>query len=505
MENPFLEGHRRAARPPATILVIFGATGDLTRRKLLPALYDLAADDYLPSDFIVVGAARTRLTDDEFRKKILEGVQRHARREVREEVWQSFASKVYYQPVDAGLQEDFTKLSQRMESLTGGRISAFNYLYYCATASDTFAPIAANLRRAGLICPEPLPEKRTPLIIEKPFGSDLKSAQRLNIMLRNELSESHIYRIDHYLGKDTVQNILALRFANGIFEPLWNRSHINSIQITVAESVGLERRAPYFDQTGMLRDVVQNHLLQMLALICSEPPVSLKDPDSMRDEKVKVLRSLKRPAEADVVSEVVRGQYGSGYILGRPVRGYREEENVPPDSTTETYAAMRLEVDNWRWAGVPIFVRAGKRLPKRITEIAIFFKEAPGFLFPDGARSNVLAIQVQPDEGISLRVGAKAPGMHMHVRDVKMDFSYAPWFGKKPPEAYERLLLDAMNGDATLFARSDEIEESWSFLEPVLDAWKAEKSMPAEYPAGSWGPHEAVQLLKRSGHRWRTL
>ena len=505
MGNPFETGEEKPFLPPATLLVIFGATGDLTRRKLMPALYELGVDGYLPPNFIVIGSARSRLSDEEFRQRMCESA-RQSRRGFTSEFWNSFAENLFYEPVDGSEPADFYRLKNRIEALTRGRPVAFNHLYYMATAPRNFEDIARNLHEAGLLETSAGAAGRAALVIEKPFGRDLQSSRQLNQALGRHLRESQLYRIDHYLGKETVQNILALRFSNGIFEPLWNRNHVSSIQISVCESVGLEGRAEYFDRTGMLRDVVQNHVLQVLALICSEAPLSLNDADSIRDEKAKVLRAVKRMSVSDVSRKVVRAQYQAGYINGRPVAGYLEEEGVAPDSSTETYVTMQLEVDNWRWAGVPIFIRAGKRLPKRITEIAILFKKAPGFLFGSEVSPNVLAIQVQPDEGISLKVGAKPPGIRMRIHDVKMDFSYAPWFGKVSPDAYERLLLDAMNGDPALFARQDEIEEAWDLLQPVIAAWQSKEAPPVfGYEAGGWGPGEAAELLEAGGFRWRVL
>lgn len=510
MENPFAEGENRVIRPPSTAVVIFGATGDLTHRKLIPALYNLAHDNYLPAEFIVVGAARSKLSDQEFRAGVYESVKKHSRRQVKDDLWKSFSEKIYYQSVDGNKAEDFVELRKRLEELCRKQSEDFNYLYYLAVAPAHFGPIATNLRAAGLV--EDVREglRSTSVVIEKPFGHDQASAVELNKVLRNAFSEKQIYRIDHYLGKETVQNILVFRFANGIFEPLWNHKHVDHIQISVCEHLGVEGRAPYFDKTGIMRDIVQNHLFQVLSLLCIEPPISLSDPDSIRDEKVKVMRSIKRFTREDVLSKTMRARYSKGFINGQAVPGYLEEEGVPKDSKTDTFVAMKLEIDNWRWFGVPIYVRAGKRMPKRITEITVYFKQPPSSLFKGRQvmelEQNVLAIQVQPDEGISLKIMSKTPGPRMRVRPVEMDFTYGGSFGIPSPDAYERLLLDSMKGDATLFTRDDEIEESWDLLAPIIETWESKEPPPVyEYPAGTWGCSEASQLLAPSKHSWRSL
>lgn len=510
MENPFTEGETKIVRPPSTALVIFGATGDLTHRKLVPALYNLAADDYLPTGFVVIGAARTKLSDDEFRAKMYEAVKKFSRRPVTDEIWQKFSRNIFYQPVDGTSTEDFNALKARLESIGKERTEHYNYVYYLAMAPQFFSQIASNLKAVGLVADAINGERTTSLVIEKPFGHDRESARELNAMLRQSFAEDQIFRIDHYLGKETVQNILVFRFANGIFEPLWNHKYIDHIQISVAESIGVGSRAPYFDSTGIMRDIVQNHLLQVLSLLCIEPPISLTDPGSIRDEKVKVLRSIKRMTPAEVPLNTVRAQYTRGAVDGEPVLGYREEDGVKKGTTTDTFVALKLEIDNWRWNGVPIYVRAGKRLPKRITEITVAFKRPPSSLFRGRDEiqidQNVLTIQVQPKEGISLNIVSKPPGPSLRVRSVEMDFTYDMSFGVESPEAYERLLLDAMKGDATLFIRNDEIEEAWDLLAPVLDAWDSANPPPVcEYEAGTWGPKEAAVLLKPGGHRWRRL
>ncbi len=511
MENPFSEGENRIIRPPATALVIFGASGDLTQRKLIPALYNLEADGYLPSGFVVVGVARSKLSDEQFRSNLKEAVSKFSRRPLDEGVWESFSKRVFYEPVDATRSEDFTRLKARLEGLTSGQSSErFNYLYYLAVSPTFFGQIASQLRDAGLVEKPSDDARATSLIIEKPFGHDLDSARELNTTIRESFAEKQIYRIDHYLGKETVQNILVFRFANGIFEPLWNHKYVDHIQIAVCESIGVGSRAGYFDKAGILRDIVQNHLLQILSLICIEPPISLSDSTSIRDEKVKVLRAMRRLSVEEVASSTVRAHYSKGFIDGEAVKGYLEEKDVSPSSTTETFVAMKLAIDNWRWSGVPIYIRAGKRLPKRITEITVFFKKAPEAMFRGRQvgelEQNVLNIQVQPNEGISLKISSKPPGPRMRVRPVVMDFNYDHSFGVASAEAYERLLLDAMKGDQTLFIRDDEIEQAWELLAPVFEAWDSAKPPALEsHEAGTWGPKAAADLLRTNGHRWTRL
>ncbi|MBX7145017.1 MAG: glucose-6-phosphate dehydrogenase [Oligoflexia bacterium] len=515
MENPFAEGENRIIRPPGTAIVIFGATGDLTHRKLIPALYNLAYDDYMPSNFVVVGAARTPLSDEDFRKNLFESVKKHSRRTINDELWQRFSQNIYYQQLDGTSLESFVKLRERLQSLEKKRAETLNYLYYLATSPSFFGPIATNLRGAGLVEDPKAAARSTSLIIEKPFGHDLASARELNSVLRKSFAEEQIFRIDHYLGKETVQNILVFRFANGIFEPLWNHNFIDHIQISFCEDIGVGSRAGYFDQSGILRDIVQNHLLQILALLCIEPPYSLSDADAIRDEKVKVLRAIRRLKPEDVARQTVRAQYTKGFVNGESAIGYMEEKGIAATSQTETFAALRLEVDNWRWSGVPIYVRAGKRLAKRITEISIAFKRAPESLFRGRQvgelDQNILAIQVQPNEGISLKICSKPPGPRLRVRPVVMDFTYGHSFGVPSPDAYERLLLDSMKGDASLFTRDDEIEEAWDLLAPVLEQWalpaggKVARPPLHTYEAGTWGPAAAATLLKEQKHRWRRL
>ena len=509
-ENPFAEGENRVIRPPATAVVIFGATGDLTHRKLMPALYNLAEDGYLPSNFAVFGAARSELSDEQFRASMYDSVKKYSRRQVNDKVWEQFSRNMFYQPVDSTTDAGFRKLKDRLEKLSTGGKENYNYLYYLAVAPSVFGPTSARLKEVGLVEPARGGVRETRLVVEKPFGHDLPSALELNSTLTKSFAEEQIFRIDHYLGKETVQNILVFRFANGIFENVWNRNYIDHIQVSWSEDIGVGSRAGYFDKSGLLRDIVQNHLLQVLALLCIEPPASLSDANAIRDEKVKVLSSFRRFTSDDVANYTVRGQYSKGSIDGQTVKGYLEEQDIAPDSRTETFAALKLEIDNWRWSGVPIFVRAGKRLPKRITEISIYFKKPPGSMFKGrqvgDLEQNVLAIQVQPNEGISLKILSKPPGPRMRVRPVVMDFTYGDSFGVASADAYERLLLDSMKGDATLFIRNDEIDQAWDLLDPVLNRWRDDKNFPVDtYEAGTWGPSSAARLLRPTGHRWRRL
>jgi glucose-6-phosphate 1-dehydrogenase len=504
-ENPFREGLSTRAMPEPCLVVIFGATGDLTHRKLIPALYNLAAGGALPPAVGVVGFARRDKPDAQFRDGLEDAARKHSRQDLDEALWRNFAESVFYHRGAFDDPAAYTSLSKKLDALDAARGTRGNRLFYLAAAPDQFKHILTNLRASGL--------NQTPdggwarVIVEKPFGTDLPSARTLNTMVESAFAESETYRIDHYLGKETAQNIMVLRFANAIFEQLWNARYIHHIQITSSEPLGVEGRAGYYEHSGALRDMVQNHLLQLLCLTAMEPPAGL-DADAIRDEKVKVLRSLRPLAGPDVARHVVRAQYGAGSIHGTRVPAYRDEPGVHPTSMTETYAALQIHVDNWRWAGVPFFVRVGKRLPKAATEIAIHFKGAPPVLFNASgqtAEDNVLVIRIQPDEGISLRMSAKMPGSSVRIEPVKMDFHYGTSFGKPTPEAYERLLVDAMSGDATLFARRDEVEEAWRFVDSIRAAWDAAGEDLAVYSAGSWGPSEADDLLRRQGVAWRRL
>lgn len=511
--NPLREAMPRATAPDPCVVVLFGATGDLTSRKLVPALYNLAREGMLPAGFSILGFARRPKTDEEFSAEMLEAVNQHSRlKPALPEVWKDFGQAIGYHIGQLDDPVAYASLKQRLDELDRRRGTQGNRLFYLATSPDYFPVIIRHLGAAGLVADPGQPRPWTRVVIEKPFGRDLASAEALNRALSSVLDERQTFRIDHYLGKETVQNILALRFANAIFEPLWNQKHIEHIQITAAEDLGMEgRRGAYYDTAGAIRDVVQNHILQLLALVAMEPPVAM-EADAIRDEKAKVMRALRPLSPAEAAAQVVRGQYGPGTLLGKAVKGYREEEAVAPGSMTETYVAARLRLDTWRWAGVPFFVRVGKRLPKRVTEIAIQFKSAPTQLFAnDGGNNlppnaNLLALRIQPDEGISLAFEAKAPGMRVRLQPVKMDFRYGSSFGQPPPEAYERLLLDAMLGDSTLYTRVDEVEHAWRFVDSILAGWR--QSPPPVFPnyaAGSWGPADADRLMEGTGAKWRRL
>src|SRR5438105_4882088 len=503
--NPLREGLSARAVPQPCTIVIFGATGDLTHRKLVPALYNLAADGDLPPAVEIVGFARRPKNDDEFRRELEEATRNFSRQTVRDEIWKNFAQSIFYHQSEFEDESGYKALAKRLDEIDKNHGTRGNRLFYFAASPDQFEPILKHLKAAGLNQTRKGSWAR--VIVEKPFGTDLASARELNRIIRNSFSEEQTYRIDHFLGKETAQNILVLRVANAIFAPLWNRHYVDHVQITAAETLGVENRAGYYEHAGALRDMVQNHLLQLLCLVAMEPPTDL-GADSIRDEKVKVVRSLRRFTQGEIATAVVRGQYAEGAINGKTVAGYRAEKNVDPKSATETFVALRLNMDNWRWWNVPIYMRVGKRLPKSGTDISVHFKKAPLVLFnKESTEQNVLVIRIQPDEGISLRMQAKMPGTSFRIEPVKMDFHYGTSFGKASPEAYERLLLDAMSGDATLFARRDEVEEAWAFIDPIENAWAAKKDAPGLffYPAGSWGPEEADDLLARDGRAWRQL
>lgn len=509
--NPFDAGIRHSLHVDPCVVVIFGVTGDLTHRKLVPALYNLSVDSLLPANFSLVGFARRPLSDDQFRDSIGESVRKFSRRRpIDEALWSEFSKHSSYVSSAFDSPEGYNQLKSRLDELDKSAGTRLNRIFYLATSPDYFETIVRNLKQAQLL--EHADRARARVIVEKPFGHDLPSAKALNSVFRDCMHEDQIYRIDHYLGKETVQNLLVFRFANGIFEPIWNHKYIEHVEISMCESIGVENRAGYFDSAGILRDIVQNHVLQLLCLVALEPPVAF-EADAVRDEKVKVLRSTRRFSRSDVPKKVVRGRYQSGSIAGKPVAGYLAEPGVNPESTTETYVALEFAIDNWRWAGVPFYLRAGKRLPKRITEISIHFKNVPYTLFRNEdvrkIAPNILSFQIQPDEGIALKISAKPPGPQVRVQRVNMDFSYGSAFGVEPPDAYERLLLDGMRGDATLFTRSDEIEQAWDLLMPIQEAWaeNSARMVPLYgYEAGSWGPPAADELLVTGvGQPWRRL
>jgi glucose-6-phosphate 1-dehydrogenase len=496
LENPLLEGLGIARTPESCALVIFGASGDLTHKKLFPALYSLAFRQLLPRNFAVLGVARTEGSDEEFRENMKAAVQEHGRDPFREDIWETLAEGMQYLDMDFARDASWVKVTRTLADMDKNLGTGGNRVYYFAVPPSVIGTLIEEIgkRRAK--------DGWNRLVIEKPFGHDLQSAQELNALLAKEFDESEVFRIDHYLGKETVQNMLALRFANGIFEPVWNRQFIDHVEITVAESIGIENRAGYYEQAGVIRDVFQNHLLQLVALTAMEPPIDFSA-ESVRNEKVKVLRSLHTPGP----KHVVRGQYGTGWIEGEQVPGYREESDVAPDSTTDTFIAAKLFVDNWRWADTPFYVRAGKRLARRETTIAIQFQRAPHPPFEaiagEGLRPNLLVVHIQPDEGVSLSIGAKVPGAGMTIRPVHMDFLYGGTFRTGIPEAYERLILDVMLGDQTLFTRADEVNEEWSLVDAIVAFWRRDKPVFPNYAAGTWGPLASDELLQRDGRSWR--
>ena len=500
-----LEPDRRTVEP--CTIVIFGASGDLTARKLVPALYHLCREQRLPSAFRIIGFARREKTDDSWRAELREALERFSRtKPIDEGVWKAFAANISYCRGDITDALAYKKLADQIAA-SGNDASRRNFLFYLATSPSQFGQVVERLHQVGLLRKTDEEESGQRVVVEKPFGHDLKSAHALNAELTRFAHERQIFRIDHYLGKETVQNILMFRFSNSIFEELWHRQSVDHIQITVSEKLGVDSRGGYYEEAGALRDMVQNHLLQVLALVAMEPPVSL-EAESIRDEKVKLLRSIRLFEPGQVAANVVRGQYTAGEIDGAARPAYRHEPRVKPDSTVETYVAMRLLVDNWRWSNVPFYLRTGKNLPLSASEVRVQFRATPHVLFAAQCGphldANALTLRLQPDEGISLRFNGKVPGGSMQTRPVRMRFSYDSEFGAYTPEAYERLLLEAVGGDATLFIRRDEVETAWSIVDPMREAW-GETPLKANefYPAGTWGPVASDELLAQRGHAWR--
>jgi len=502
--NPLRDGLRIEPTPGPTTLVIFGASGDLTKRKLLPAIYNLARNQRLPARFAVLGIGRSQFSDDTFRQQFAESLKTFAGVDASDEVAASLSRRIFYLSDDLDNPELYTRLKARLTELNG----ADGVLYYLAIPPTAYGEVINRLGESGLTKADEPAWRR--LIIEKPFGTDLRSARDLNTQLHHHFAEDQVFRIDHYLGMETVQNLMVFRFGNGMFEPIWNRRYIDHVQITAAETVGVERRAAYYEGAGALRDMVQNHLMQLLALVAMEPPIAFTA-DAVRDRKMDALLSVQPLVDnGSDKPNVVRAQYGDGWVAGKEVPAYRRDEGVDPQSSTETFVALRLQLDSWRWAGVPFYLRTGKRLPKRTTEIAIQFRRPPLQIFrrasPSSVSPNLLIVNVQPDEGISVRFEAKLPGTRMQLAPVMMNFRYGTAFGGPVPEAYETLLLDAMLGDPTLFARHDFVEASWALITPVHEAWARERAPAVPvYEAGEWGPREADTLIERAGQRWRTL
>ena len=512
-ENPLRAGLMLERVPEPCVVVIFGATGDLTSRKILPAIYNLRRAGLLPPETSVLGFARRPLTDAEFRAQMRESVEAHSRVKIEDGLWNDFAEGIFYQPGQFAERADYRDLAERLEQIEAARGTRGNRLFYLAAPPSSYVDIVANLGRVKLDR-QGEREGWARIVVEKPFGHDLESAGALNDALVDVFDESQCYRIDHYLGKETVRNLLVFRFGNGIFEPLWNRRYVDHVQITVAEDLGVEGRGAFYEEAGASRDILQNHLLQLLTLVAMEPPIAF-EADALRDEKVRVLRAIDTNwTAARARAQVVRGQYTAGWVGDRQVVGYREEPEVDPDSKVETFVALKLEVQNWRWADVPFYLRAGKRMPRRASEIAIQFKLPPLRLFGESStppEPNLLALRIQPDEGIMLRFAAKVPELGLDVRSVNMDFTYGLAFARDAPEAYETLILDAMLGDASLFTRADEVEAAWGIVTPLLqiwDEWDGTDSDDSEicfYEAGGWGPENADQLIENDGRRWRRL
>jgi glucose-6-phosphate 1-dehydrogenase len=508
-ENPLAAGERVRAIPPATAMVVFGGSGDLAHRKIVPALYNLELHRLLPQNFAFVGTSRSEFSDEEYRADMRKAVEEFSRTQpVQHQVWESFAGRLHYIPGSSADPGTYARVGDLLDRFDRERGTDGNRMFYLSLIPKLFADTIRGIGKAGL-GGRGWDRGFSRVVVEKPFGHDLTSACELQELVTTVFPERDVFRIDHYLGKESVQNIIAFRFANGIFEPVWNHHYVDHVQVTVSESLGIEHRGNFYETAGAIRDIFQNHELQVLALIAMEPPASF-EPEDVRNEKAKVLKALRRVEGEAVDTGVVRGQYGHGWIDGHEAPAYREEPDVHPDSVVETYVAAELRVDNWRWAGTPFYVRTGKRLPKRATEVVVQFKSAPHLPFgeaaQDGLEPNALVLRIQPDEGITLRIGAKVPGPSMEVRSVSMDFSYGTSFADDLPDAYERLLLDVMLGDPTLFPRWDEVAQAWETVQPILDRW-AETPAPElpNYEAGSWGPKTADELIARGrpGRRWR--
>ena len=506
--NPLRVGERITRTPEPCVMVIFGGSGDLTRRKLIPALYDLYRKRVIPAGFGVFSLSRSAVGDSQYRGILREWVGKaEGLGQLDQAAWDSFAGGVHYLSADHREPTTYSKLSDILSKWDAEHGTRGNRIFYLATAPGEYVGIIRNLLKSGMTRPDQPGSGWVRIIIEKPYGNDLESAVSLDTEVHSAFSEEQVYRIDHYLGKETVQNLLVFRFANGIFEPIWNRQYVDHVQITAAEEIGVGTRGAYYEQAGALRDMIQNHMMQLLAFVAMEPPAGF-EPNSVRDEKAKVLRSVRPWTPAEAAACAVRAQYRQGFAAGKAAPGYRDEKGVSPESNTETYAAIRLTIDNWRWAGVPFYLRTGKSMPKRVTEIAVTFRGAPHLIFGGDGQpgSNVLALRIQPDEGITLKFFAKMPGQHMNIRPVNMDFRYGTTFGLQIASAYERLLMDCMLGDNTLFDRSDSMQAAWRIVQPLLDAWRdaGPRSIPT-YAAGSWGPPEADDLLAREGRKWRLL
>jgi glucose-6-phosphate 1-dehydrogenase len=508
-ENPLRHGRRISRSPEPCAMVIFGGSGDLTRRKLVPALYSLSKQRLIPGGFTILGVSRSPMTDDQYQSKLREWVIKETgSTSATSESWQAFAEGIHYLSGDFHNPETFDQIRKALASYDSARGTEGNRIFYLATAPSDYVAIIRALGASGLANGQAGGQRWVRIIVEKPFGRDLASAIVLNREVSAVFREDQVYRIDHYLGKETVQNLLVFRFANGIFEPIWNRQYIDHVQITAAENIGVGSRGAYYEEAGALRDMIQNHMMQLMALVGMEPPPDFQ-PDSVRDEKAKILRSIRPLSPEEIGRFAVRGQYGPGFIGGKKVPGYLNEKGVAPDSRTETFAAIRFTIDNWRWAGVPFYVRTGKNLAKHGTEIGIVFKQTPHFIFQQSTNRvdpNVLTLRIQPDEGIILKFVAKLPGQLMTIRPVNMDFRYGSTFGVHLASAYERLLLDCMLGDPTLFDRIDSVEAAWSLIQPFLDTWgSSSNDKIPQYASGSWGPAEADAMLARENRRWRLL